>query len=129
MTEDPTATPEVLPTPTPEPVVAAPSCPDNRAVISSPGVNQTLSGSVEVRGTAVHERFQYYKVEYAAGSGVDPNESFAYLVDSRVPVSEGVLATLDSTGLSNGAYTIKLTVVDNTGNFPPPCTVSVFVRN
>jgi hypothetical protein len=98
-------------------------------VITSPGVNETLSGTVQVLGTAIHENFQYYKVEYAPGSGVDPNQNFAYLTDSRVSVADGVLAVFDSTGLDNGAYTIKLTVVDNTGNFPPPCTVSVVVQN
>lgn len=125
----PTATPEPSPTATPEPVVAAPACPDDRAVITAPGVNQTVSGTVEVRGTATHERFLYYKVEYASGSGGDPNASFAFLTDSRVSVVDGVLAVFDSTNLDNGAYTIKLTVVDNTGNFPPPCTVPIFIQN
>jgi hypothetical protein len=125
----PTATLEPLPTPTPTaaPAVVAAACPDNRSVISAPGVNETLSGVVEISGTAVHDRFQYYKVEYAAGSDAEP--SFAFLAASSVSIQDGLLATFDSADFSNGAYTLKLTVVDNTGNFPPPCTVPVFIQN
>ncbi|MCC6454878.1 MAG: hypothetical protein IT328_08055 [Caldilineaceae bacterium] len=123
----PTATP--LPTETPEPVVVAPLCPDPRSVITSPGVNQVLSGTAQILGTATHENFQYYKVEYAQGADIDPNNTFAYLADARVQVIGGLLATFDSSNLSNGAYTIKLTVVDTSGNFPPPCTVTVVIEN
>jgi hypothetical protein len=123
----PTATP--APTETPEPVVVAPLCPDPRSVITSPGVNQVLSGTAQILGTATHENFQYYKVEYAQGADIDPNNSFAYLADARVQVVGGLLAAFDSSNLSNGAYTIKLTVVDTSGNFPPPCTVSVVIEN
>ncbi|HXF60858.1 MAG TPA: hypothetical protein VNK95_04535 [Caldilineaceae bacterium] len=128
--EAPTATPTPEPTPTEEAAeVVAPSCPDPRAVITAPGVNQTVSGMVDVIGSATHENFQYYKLEYAPGAGVSPDANFAYLTDARVPVSNGVLASFDSTMLDNGDYTLKLTVVDNTGNFPPPCTVSIRIFN
>jgi hypothetical protein len=143
--EEPAATPTPLATatplppadtPTPEPSpteeaaeVVAPSCPDPRAVITAPGTNQTVSGMVDVVGSATHENFQYYKLEYASGAGVSPDAGFAYLTDARVPVSNGVLASFDSTTLDNGDYTLKLTVVDNTGNFPPPCTVTIRIFN
>jgi hypothetical protein len=110
-------------------VVVAPLCPDPRSVITSPGVNQVVSGTAQILGTATHENFQYYKVEYAQGADIDPNNSFAYLADARVQVVGGLLAAFDSSNLSNGAYTIKLTVVDTSGNFPPPCTVSVVIEN
>jgi hypothetical protein len=125
----PTFTPTVTATVVTAPVVVAPVCSDPRAGITTPGVNQVLSGRVNVIGTAAHENFQYYKVEYAQGADVDPNGSFAYLDDGRVQVIGSLLATFNSNNFSNGAYTIKLTVVDNSGNFPPPCTVSVVIRN
>ena len=131
----PTATPETTPetvlepTATPVAVVEAPLCPDPRSVIVAPGVGQVVSGDVNMLGTATHEEFQYYKVEYAPGVDVDPNASFVYLADARTQVTGGVLATFDSTILDNGDYTLKLTVVDRVGNFPPPCTVSVVVAN
>lgn len=123
----PTATPAI--TPEPEPVGGAPICPDQRSVIVSPGVGEIVSGTVNILGTAVHENFLYYKVEYAPGENIDPNETFVYLADARVQVTGGLLAAFDSTNFADGPYTIKLTVVDNSGNFPPPCTVTVVVRN
>lgn len=121
--------PTATPTATPEPVAAAPVCPDPRAVIVAPGVGQVLSGTVNILGTATHENFQYYKIEYAQGENVDPNATFSYLADARVQVTGSLLATFDSADFANGAYTLKLTVVDNSGNFPPPCTVSVVIAN
>jgi hypothetical protein len=121
--------PTATPTATPEPVAAAPVCPDPHAVIVSPGVGETVSGTVNILGTATHENFLYYKLEYAPGENVDPDATFSYLADARVQVTGGLLASFDSTNLANDAYTLKLTVVDNSGNFPPPCTVSIVVAN
>lgn len=112
-----------------EPVTIAPVCPDPRSVISSPGVNQVLSGEVTVTGTAVHENFQYYKIEYAEGADPDNTGEYAFLTDGRIQVSDGALATFDSTEFANGTYTLRLSVVDNTGNFPPPCAVTVVIEN
>lgn len=130
---EPTAAPlptiTATPTVTVAPVTVAPLCPDPRAVITSPGVNEILSGTVDILGTAVHENFLYYKVEYAQGENIDPNNTFSYLADARVQVEDSLLAAVDSTIFTNGPYTIKLTVVDNSGNFPPPCTVSVVIAN
>lgn len=112
-----------------EGVTIAPVCPDSRSVITSPGVNQVVSGAVSISGTAVHENFQYYKIEYAEGADPDNTAEYAFLTDGRVQVSDGLLATFDSTGFANGTYTLRLSVVDNTGNFPPPCAVTVVIQN
>lgn len=125
-----TATPEATETPTATATSEASPvavCPDPRAAITSPGVNAVLSGSVDVLGTAEHENFSYYKLEYA--QGVDPSTEFAYLTDVHTPVVNGVLGTFDTTEVDNGLYMLRLTVVDNTGNFPEPCTVTVVVEN
>ncbi len=131
----PTATP-ILDTPTPEPTptpevaeALPPVCADPGSSITAPGVDQVVSGTVNILGTATHPNFQYFKVEYAPGADVSPSDNFAYLADARTQVQGGVLAVFDSTQFDNGAYTLKLTVVDNTGNFPPPCTVTVIVQN
>jgi transcriptional regulator with XRE-family HTH domain len=130
--EPPTATPEVpTETPTPEPtaapVVAAASCADPRSVISGPGVNQVVAGVTPISGVATHESFQFYKLEYAPGANA--GGGFTYFSGGQVQVSGGVLGNLDTTVLPNGEYTIRLTVVDQVGNFPPPCDVSVVVQN
>lgn len=123
--EPPTPTPEP-PTPAPPPVVA-PSCADGRAVLTSPGVGQVLSGVVGITGSATHEAFQYYKLEYAMGANA--GGGFVYFDGSSVSIAGGLLGNLDTRNLPNGEYTIRLTVVDQSGNFPPPCDVSVVINN
>jgi hypothetical protein len=123
-----TAAPTATATPT-ELAVVAPLCPDPRAVIASPGVGQVISGTINITGTATHENFDYYKVEYAQGTDVDPGEEFAFLANFGTPVENGQLAVFGGEDFDPGAYTLKLTVVDRTGNFPPPCTVTVMVEN
>lgn len=130
--EPPTATPEP-PTPTPEPptpeppAVVAAACADARAVISSPGVGQVLSGMVGVTGSASHEAFQYFKLEYAPGANA--GGGFVYFDGANVAIAGGLLGNFNTGALPNGDYTIRLTVVDQSGNFPPPCDVSVVISN
>ena len=129
----PTPTPEpvvVEPTaapPPPEPVVVAPVCPDPRAVITSPGVNQVVSGNVPILGRAVHEQFNFYKLEFAPGA--DAQNGYVYFDGGQSPVENGQLGTFASGAVANGTYTVQLTVVDQTGNYPPPCRVTIVVQN
>jgi hypothetical protein len=109
--------------------VIVPECTDPRSMIVYPGVNQTISGTVEVLGSAMHESFQYYKLEYALGANASSAAEYFYLGGGNSPVENGVLATVDTASLANGPYTLRLTVVDNTGNFPAPCAVTVEVQN
>lgn len=115
-------------TPPPPPPTAAPpppACPNPAVRITSPGVDAHLSGVVQVVGTAAIPNFRYYKVEYAAG---DPPQSWHVLGDVRSQqVNGGVLLTFNSAILSAGVYYLQLTVVDQTGQFPAPCAVRVFV--
>ncbi len=126
----PTPVPAVAPTeppPPPEPVVVAPVCPDPRAVITSPGVNQVVSGNVAILGRAVHEQFNFYKLEFAPGANAE--NGYVYFDGGQSPVENGQLGTFASSAVANGAYTIQLTVVDQTGNYPPPCRVTIQVQN
>lgn len=131
--EPPTPTPELLPTetptpePTPLPAVVAAACGDPRSVISAPGVGQVLAGVAAISGVATHESFQFYKLEYAPGANA--GGGFTYFSGGQVQIPGGVLGNLDTSVLPNGDYTIRLTVVDTVGNFPPPCDVSVVVQN
>ena len=126
----PTPEPVVVveePTPTPEPAVQSPACPDGRSVISLPGVNQVVSGVVPIIGSATHEQFSFYKLEFAPGAGA--GDGFVYFDGTSAQISGGVLGNFNSTGVPNGAYTIRLVVVDATSNYPPPCSVTVTVQN
>lgn len=113
--------------PTAAPAVSQPPCPDPRTTITSPGNGTVVTGSFNIAGTVAHEQMQFYKIEYV--SGTNTNQEFVYLSGGNDPISGGVLATIDSTIWYNGVWTIKVTVVDNTGNFPPPCTVTITVNN
>ena len=127
--DPPTATPEP-PTPEPAPVVAAApaaaaACADPGTQIFSPGVNQAVAGTVEITGVATSPIFQEYKLEWApAGTG-----SFNWFTGASVPVESGVLGYFDSAAVPPQAIDLRLTVVDNTGNFQTPCTVTINVQN
>ncbi len=118
-------------TATPRPLAQAqansPVCSDPRTVISAPGNGAVVSGVFNLVGTATHEQFNYYKVEFAPGA--DAQEGFTYLADGRGQVFDGTLASINSRGFANGPWTFQLTVVDQTGNFPPPCRVTLTVGN
>lgn len=121
----PTETP--VPPPEPPPVVAS-VCPDPRAQLTSPASGTTVSGQVSLSGSATHEQFNYYKLEYAPGANAD--DGFVYLSGGSAAVAGGTLGSFNSAAvLSNGTWTIRLVVVDSTGNFPPPCKVTINVQN
>ena len=136
-TEEPTEEPPPQPVqpPRPPPIVPA-VCADSRLAISSPGVNQTVSGVVPITGRAVHERFDSYKLEYAPGANA--TQGFTWFDGSDrtgsggvkgSPVGNGTLGHFNSAGVANGAHTLRLTVVDTSSNYPEPCQVTVNVQN
>lgn len=122
----PTATPTPPAAPPAPPVAAAPVC-DERSSITAPGNGATVSGVFSLVGTATHDAFNFYKVEFAPGANA--SSGFTYLADGRGPVFGGTLASVDTRGFGNGPWTFQLTVVDQTGNYPEPCRVTVNVQN
>jgi hypothetical protein len=124
-TPQPTAAPPTPTSPPPAPAVQSANCPNPRAIITSPGNNAVLRGLTAILGTASHEQFQYYKIEYATPG----TEGWTYLGGGQNPVTDGGLLTFNSQSLPNGAWTLRLVVVDQTGNFPDPCLVTVQVQN
>lgn len=104
---------------------ATPACTDQRAVITSPAQNAHVSGWVTFTGNATHENFAYYKLEYGAGS--NPN-TWSWFFGGQMPVWHGTLGGLNTDILPAGTYTIRLTVVDKTSNYPSPCQVTMRVR-
>ncbi|HEY80988.1 MAG TPA: hypothetical protein EYP25_09120 [Anaerolineae bacterium] len=133
-TATPTATPTRKPRPTrkpppkveatPAPEIAPPACPTAGVVITSLGVGQTLTGPVQIIGTANIPNFQFYKLEWSSAAAP---EDWHWFAGAETPVVNGVLGSFNPALVPPGSYNIRLVVVDNTGNFPPPCTVQVHV--
>ena len=99
------------------------SCPSANVSITSPSSGAVLSGTFTVYGTARQngEPFQYYRLE------IRPAFSEVYnFVDSKtVQVVNGVLGSINAKRFGNGAHYLRLTVVNNTGNYPDECIIPV----
>jgi hypothetical protein len=115
----PTATPAALPTPTALPAV----CPNPGVRITYPPMRAIVNGVVQVVGSADIENFDYYKFEYRTlGVG-----EWTFLQSFGAPVNGGVLGAWDTGTVEPGEYEFRLVVVDITGNYPEPCTVTITV--
>lgn len=129
MTRIPTRPRPTLPPPTPTATAtpqSPPPCPQPGVQITFPTMNQVISGRVTILGTAQIDRFQFYKLEY--GMGEKPTQWHSIGEVNRTPVVNGVLGIWDTAGFPSGTFVLRLTVVDITGNFPPPCDVHVIIQ-
>jgi hypothetical protein len=112
------------------PVVGAPNardCSGGNAAILSPQSGGTVFGIVQIEGTAsLGGEFQYYKLEVAPSG----TEGWGDLVgEAREQIVNGQLGVWDSAGVPDGAYTIRLRVVDPTGNYCEAQVTNVLVQN
>lgn len=127
--ETPTSAPTPIPTQPPQPTAApvpAASCPTNGVQITAPGNGAAVSGTVAINGTANIPDFQFYKVEYSVGTSLS---GFASIGDTvSTSVQGGRLVSWSTGGFPKGIYALRLTVVDISGNFPPPCTIYVILQ-
>jgi hypothetical protein len=91
-------------------------------------VNQVVRGNVPIRGSANIADLQYYKVE--VGPGTNPKDHQWTVVGQlhHSSIAGGVLETLNSGAYAPGAYSLRLVVVDQTGNYPEPCRVTITIQ-
>ena len=83
-----------------------------------------MRGQVAIQGTADIPGFDFYKLEVGAGSAP---RSWAVVGELHTnTVVDGLLGTWDSTVARKGTWTVRLVVVDKTGNFKS-CQVTVTV--
>ena len=84
--------------------------PPARVRIEAPLV---ASGVIDVQGAADVPDFSRYVIEY--GMGNDPQAWGAVTGEVTTPVPDGLLARLDTHGLPDGEYTLRLLVTDASG--------------
>jgi hypothetical protein len=118
---------EALPTATPLPavVVDPAGCQNPLATMSVPANGDTLSGVVEVEGTANIENFAFYKLEYVS---LVPGAVWRAVWAGTAPVVEDSLGTWDTSLVIPGDYAFRLVVTDSAGNAPLPCTAQIRVQ-
>jgi hypothetical protein len=81
--------------------------------ITYPPETETLRGSVQIQGTAVHPDFWKYELA-AAPQGT---QNWFNIAGAEAPVQNGVLGIWDTRTVPDGPYTIRLRVVRRDGNY------------
>jgi hypothetical protein len=127
----PGPTPVVPPTPSPSPVAASQNivvdssgCDNPLATLTAPKSGQRIAGSFEVDGTANIPNLAFYKFEI---SGAGTNGEWLSLGVGTEPKVAEKLGSFDATAREPGNYAFRLVVLDSSGNFPPPCVVTVTI--
>ncbi len=98
-------------------------CIPGEVMITIPENNATVSGVVEIEGTANIEDFGFYKFE------ISPADSDTWLTiqaGDEIKVEES-LGFWDTSQLDPGNYWLRLVVLDNQGIQRDPCRVDLFV--
>jgi len=133
-TPTPTDTPRPRPTPPPIETVSPtpeasqgvpPNCPNPGVRISEPGTGATVSGVIQIVGSASIPDFWYYKFEFRGNGFGD----WTFIQRFDTPINGGILGAWDTRSVPSGDYEFRLVVVDKTGNYPEPCTLQLSVRN
>jgi len=100
------------------------ACPRSVQIVR-PLEGATVQGVVQIIGTADIPNFQFYKLEYAMSHN-PLNSAFASINQVYTgPASDTVLGTWYVGNMPGGPYTLRLTAVDNQGQYPRPCDVHI----
>jgi LysM repeat protein len=115
------------PQPTPKPLSPA-ACPREVQIVQ-PREGEYIKGTVNFIGTAAIDNFQFYKLEYAVGH--TPLDGAFHGINDvyRTKAWDTILGTWYVGNMPDGPYTLRLTAVDNRGQFQRPCNVHVFIDN
>jgi tetratricopeptide (TPR) repeat protein len=95
--------------------------------IDAPAQGAVLNSVVEVRGSAHSDNFDYYKLE--SGVGASPTEWSVIGPLVYEPVINGTLGTWDTSLLPDGEYSLRVVVVDRSGNTYPAYTLTVTIKH
>jgi hypothetical protein len=105
-------------------------CQNPDARITLPLEGESVSGVIDVRGTANIPGFAFYRIEV---NNLKPGSAWRALLagtqtvcDSGCPVQE-LLGRWDTSLMTPGEYGLRLVVTDTAGNAPLPCEIHVNV--
>lgn len=98
-------------------------CTPGEVMLSAPEQDSTVSGIVEIIGTADIDNFGFYKFETAKPG----EDTWLSIQAGNVAVQGGLLGNWDTTRLDPGTYRLRLVVVDNQGEAQPACAIRVNV--
>jgi hypothetical protein len=74
--------------------------------IDSPSENESVSGSVDIEGTAAVPGMTRFRVEFAYES--NPTGTWFPITEGSAPVQDGLLAVWDTASISEGEYSLRL---------------------
>lgn len=78
------------------------------------------AGWWNIMGTAAIPNQEYWKGELSADG-----QGWTMLYRSNAAVRDGLLIEFNTRTVPRGAYQLRLTAVDRTGNYPEPCVIRV----
>lgn len=100
-------------------------CVIDQIMITSPQPGDTVTGSIEIIGTANIPNFGFYKYEIAPMG----TQNWATISADREPKQNMTLGTWNTASLTNGEYFLRLVITDNEGVSLEPCVIAVRVAN
>jgi hypothetical protein len=111
-------------TPLPTTEVDSAGCANTLATILTPATGESLTGAVEITGTADIPNFAFYKYEYIS---LTPGAVWRAIGAGTRTTRDSLLGTWDTTLVLPGEYALRLVVTDTAGNAPQPCVILVRV--
>jgi hypothetical protein len=100
-------------------------CIPDQIMITAPEPGATVTGTVEITGTASVPNFGFFKYEVAPMG----SQNWATISAGREPKINEVLGTWNTSSLTNGDYFLRLVITDNVGISLEPCVIAVGVAN
>lgn len=100
----------------------------NQAVmITSPSHGEILSGVVDIFGSTIIDGF--VKTELAFSNAIDPKNTWFLISKSINYIESGLLATWDTTLITDGDYQLRLRVFGNDNSISDFMVTSITIRN
>ncbi len=92
---------------------------------TAPRPGESVSQTIELKGTVNVPNLGFFKYEYAPVGSDD----WVTIAAGNQPLIDGFIGTWNTTQLVPGDYRLRLVVVDNQNQFFPACVVQVRVAN